>query len=193
MIEINLLPEELKLKAKAKKIGLAIEPKRLLYFIPLIFGLLIIIHICLAGILAAKNSRLNVLNNKWQQFLPQRKSLEDFRKEYAFLSADAQVIQQLQKLRINWSDKLNKMSLYLPSGIWFNEISVSPKDFSLKASVVSLEKEEMGMINEFVRNLKNDAGFFKDFNNLELSSIQRKVIGGYDIIDFILAGTLKPK
>lgn len=191
MIEINLLPEELRVKAQKTMPGT--PPTQILYFIPFIFGLLIIIHIYLVGLFIIKSSQLNALNNRWQNLAPQRKSLEDLRKEYALLSTDVKVIQQLFKQRINWSEKLNNLSLNLPNGIWFNEISISPKDFNLKASVVSLTREEMGLINEFIRNLKNDATFFKDFNNLELSSVQRKVIGGYETIDFILQGTLKSK
>jgi Tfp pilus assembly protein PilN len=101
------------------------------------------------------------------------------------------MIQQLIGQRINWAEKLNKLSLNLPSGVWFNEIQVNSKEFILKASVISLQKEEMNLINAFIDNLKNDKDFFKDFNNLELNSAQKRVIGGYDVTDFILVGILK--
>lgn len=189
MIEINVLPEELKIKAK--KIG--IEPRQILYFIPLVFLILVIIHIYLAGTLIIRNFRLNALNNKWHNLEPQRKTWEDFQREYVVLSDDAKVIQQLISQRINWSEKLNKLSLQLPYGVWFNEISLTSSDLILRGSVISLQKEEMNLINKFMDNLKNDTGFFKDFNTIELSSIQRKVIGGYDVIDFNLAGKLKSR
>lgn len=189
MIEINLLPEELKLKTR-KAIS-DIKLRRILYLLPLFFGILIMIHIYLAGALIIKNIQLNSLNNKWQMLKPQRKLVEDFNKECEGLSQDAKIIQQLISQRINWSEKLNKLSLNLPSGIWFNEISLSRKDFVLKASVVSLQKEEISQIYKLTDNLKNDRDFFKDFNDLELSSVKRKVVGGYDVVDFILTGKLK--
>jgi len=56
---------------------------------------------------------------------------------------------------------------------------------------VSLQQEEMNAINKFMDNLKKDSVFLKDFSNLELTSVQKKVIGGYDIADFVLSAKLK--
>lgn len=187
MIEINLLPQEL--KTKAKKFG--IDSKSILYFILLAFGIIIFVHIYLFAVTVAKNCQLRLLNNKWEKLEPQRKILGNFKNKYEVLSADAETIQQLITQRINCSEKLNKLSINLPSGVWFNELAISSRDFTLKGSVVSLQKEEMVLINKFMNNLKNDAGFLKDFNNLELSSIKRVTVSSYDIVDFILAGNLK--
>jgi Tfp pilus assembly protein PilN len=189
MIEINLLPEEL--KTKAKKIAKSTQLSQLLYFIPLAFGILIIIHIYLFGVFITKSLQFGALNNKWEMLQPQRKILEDFKKGYEAPSSDASIIKQLIGQRIFWSAKLNKLSLNLPKGTWFKELSIDHKNFILKGSVVSLQKEEMNLINKFMDNLKKDRDFFKDFSNLELTSVQRKVIGGYDVADFILVGTLK--
>lgn len=189
MIEINLLPEESKLKTKKRIYDVRL--RWILYLIPLIFAILIIIHMGLAGVLIIRNFQLRELHNKWKSLKPQRKLVEDFKKEYQGLSQEARMIQQLISQRINWAQNLNKLSLNLPSGVWFNEIQVNSKEFILKASVISLQKEEMSLINAFIDNLKNDKDFFRDFNNLELTSAQRKVIGGYDVTDFILVGTLK--
>jgi hypothetical protein len=35
--------------------------------------------------------------------------------------------------------------------------------------------------------------FFKDFTKLELSSVQKKSIGGYDVSEFVLQGEIKAK
>lgn len=191
MIEINLLPQELKLKTKKEPGGL--EKMQILYFIPLSFAILIIMHICLAGPLVIKQFQLNLLNNRWQKFAHQRKAVDDFRKEFTLSTDEDRIMQQLTNQRINWSEKLNKLSLHLPNGIWFYEIAINPRSLTLKATVVSLQKQEMSLISRFMGNLKSDANFFKDFNNLELSSVQRRVIGTYDILDFILTGNLKTK
>jgi len=177
MIEINLLPEELKAKPKSKKTGVGLQPKQILSLIPFIFGILICMH----------------LNNKWQKFEPQRKILDGFSKEYALLSEDALASQQFVGQRINWSEKLNNLSLKLPSGVWLNEIIVSQKDFIVRGSVVSLKAEEMNLIKIFIDSLKNNTAFIKDFDSLELGSVQRRTVGGYDIVDFNLAGNLKPR
>ncbi|MCX5701948.1 MAG: PilN domain-containing protein [Candidatus Omnitrophica bacterium] len=192
MIEINLLPKEL--KTKGKKIYT--DPRYLLRLAPLVpvalVAIFIFINLYLATVNIAKNLQLSYFNNKWKRLGAQRKTLEDFRKKYDVLfSADSKIIQKLVAQKISWPEKLNKLSLSLPSGIWFNELSFKEKSFVLKGSAVSLQKEEMNLINKFIDNLKKDKVFFKDFITLELSSVQRKVIAGYDILDFILNGTTK--
>jgi len=193
MIEINLLPAELRVAPKSKKISIDLKPNKLLALIPILVGLIVLIHIFLAIGGALKASQYRALKNKLLKLEPQRKELEDFNKEYSILLQDAQAIQQMIGQRIIWSQKLNRLSIDLPSGIWFSDLSVTPKDFILQASAVSLNKEEMNIITKLIDNLKNDPVFIQDFSNLELNSVQRRVIGGYDVIDFILTGTLKPK
>jgi Tfp pilus assembly protein PilN len=193
MIEINLLPEELRHKTKGKKTGPGIETKHLLYIVPFIFGVLICAHFYLAVANIIKSQQFRILNNKWQSLESQRSMLESFKKENAVLSQDTSAIQEMVGKRVDWSEKLNKLSLDLPSGVWFNELSISAKDFMLYGSAVSLQKQEMNLIKGFMDNLRNDKSFFKDFNNLDLSSVQRKTVGGYEIVDFIFTGTLKSR
>jgi len=192
MIEINLLPEEL--KPKTRKIGkVSIKSKPFLYLFPLLFAVLILVHICLAAVGIVKSFQFSQLNNKWKKLQPQRELLNNLKKEYDVLASNAKLIEELNSRRLNWSEKLNQLSLNLPSGIWFNEITVSQKDFVLKGSAVSLQKEEMSLINKFIESLKNNTAFTWGFNNLELSSVQRKSIVGYDVVDFILTVKLKAR
>jgi len=192
MIEINLLSQEL--KVQTRRIGkISMESKYLLYLIPIVFAVLISVHICLAVVATAKNLQFNILNNKWDRLKPQREVWNSLKKEYDALSSDAKLIEELNKRRTNWSEKLNRLSLDLPSGIWFNEIQFSRKDFVLKASVVSLQKEEMSLIKKFMDTLKNDTRFLKDFTSLDLGSVQKKSTSSYDTIDFILTAKLKAR
>src|SRR4030042_2205491 len=152
MIEINLLPEDL--KARGKKIVLG--PQYFLYAIPLVFGVLIFAHIFLAAAGIIKGYQFGVMNNKWKKLAPQREALKSLTEEYEMSSASAGIIRQLNMRRLNWSENLNKLSLDLPAGIWFKELSLSRNDFILKGSVVSLEKEEMSLVNKLIDKLKKD-------------------------------------
>lgn len=198
MIEINLLPEELRNKiVKANKPesvpGAGLEPKHFLLIIPLIFAFLLSAQL-IAGLTGiVRFSRLNALNGKWKSLSSDRKALEEFSDKYSLVSGDEQVIQQLLRDRIIWSEKLNKLSLYLPSGVWFEELSANQKELVLKGAVISLNKEELNLINQFIARLKNDPVFFKDFNTLELGSAQKNTLGSYDITEFNLNSTLKAK
>jgi len=188
MIEINLLPHDLRVSKEKKSY---LSPKYFLYLIPPIAGVILFIHLLLGLLWLTKGFQLGLLERNWQRLAPQRESLEKFRQQYEFLSQDAVTAQQLLKERVEWSKKLNKISLDLPNGVWLNDISVSGKNVTIRGSSVSLKKEGIGLINRFMENLKKDEMFIKDFSNFELNSILVRNIGGYDTEEFVLSATLK--
>ena len=201
MIEINLLPEELRVKTKSKNLEqvtisrpAAFDQEQLfVYAIPIILGLFVCAHIYFAVISIAKNGQLVALNQKWVQLEPQKKALDEFNNVYSSVSQDASLAQLLTGKRIVWAQKLNELSLDLPSGVWFNEIAINAKDIVIQGSVISLAKEEVNLLNKLLEILKADVEFSKDFVSFELSNVQKKNVGGFDIADFILTGVLKIK
>ncbi len=201
MIEINLLPEELKIKTKGHRPDPAIvksplaliQDQVLIYAILAVLGLFILAHFYSAVFLISKNGQWVSLNRKWLGLAAQKKALDEFNQEFSVISQDAGVLAQLSRQRVLWAQKLNELSLHLPAGVWFNEILLNGNNLMIKGSVISLEKEEVGLINRLLDNLKTTFEFAKDFSGLELSSVQKRSIGGYDIADFILVGALKPR
>jgi len=195
MIEINLLPPELRSKAKRAEVvkPTGKQPVYLLYIIPALLAILVCVHVYVAVTDAVNGRQLSSLNDKWKSLEQRRKEVAEFKKEFDAATNNINTIQQLTGQRINYAEKLNKLSLYLPKGVWFVDLVLDQKNMVLKGSVVSLQKEEFNLINGFIDSLKKDYGFIKDFNSLELSSIQRRVIVAYDIVDFILTGTQKAK
>ncbi len=191
MIEINLLPEQLKAKAASRKSKVTIEVNYFFYMIPFALAFLLFVHVYLGVLLVAKHNQIAGLNKKWLGLGSERRQLEIFNKENASQTQDSSAIKAWLDERIVWSEKLAILSKSLLSGIWFSELSVTPKDFTLRASVVSLQKEEMDTVKKFIDNLKTDTVFFKDFFSLELSSVQTRTIGNFDVLDFTLNGTLK--
>ena len=201
MIQVNLLPEELRAKSKAKSLEhksvtkhAAFSPDQLfVYALPVLLGVFVCIHVYFAFISISQNRQLVALNQKWIDLAPQKKALDEFNNVYSATSQDASLIGMINSKRMLWAQKLNKLSLNLPSGVWFNEITINAKDIIIEGSVISLAKEEVNLINKLLENLKADNEFSKDFSSFELSNVQRKNVGGYDIADFILTGVLKVK
>ena len=195
MIAINLLPEELKVKPKTEgsAFKFSLQEKYFVYLLPILICVLIFVHIVLILFSAVKGVQLTVLSNKWSSLGPQRKELDVFMQEHAAFSQDAIILQQLSNQRINWAEKLNKLSLNIPSGVWLTDLSITPKDLILKGSVIALQKEEMSLIHKFLSSLQNDQGFIGDFYNLELVSVQNRSVGGYEVSDFTLAGAIKKR
>jgi len=189
MIEINLQPEENKVKLKKEKADSKF--KQLLLIIPAAVGLLLLVHILLTVALIFKGFKLRTLTNEIKTLEPQKKALEQANKEQALLSRDAILTQQLLTGRSSFAQKLNSLSLDLPGGVWFEEVSFEDKKIIIKGSVISLQKEEMGLINRFINALKADDAFTKNLDTLDLSSAKKRTVAGYDIVDFILIGKLK--
>lgn len=193
MIEINLLSGDLKAKPSEKKLFGGVDLRYAAYALPASLAILVCAHSFLGVMAMVKRSELDSLNKKWQNMEPQRKELGEFNKEYVASEQDAALIKPLIDNRISWSKKLNRLSLDLPSGIWFTDISVNTKELSIRCSVISTEKIEMTLIKAFMDTLKNDAEFIKDFTTLELGPIQSQSIAGNEIANFTLKATLKTK
>ena len=191
MIEINLLPDEFKVQVKEKTPASAADIKRFLFILPVAAVVLVCVHIYLAANNISKNSRLRALTKEWQSMAPQKKDLDDFNKNYSASSDEIKTAQKLTENRIDWSRKLDKLSRDLPAGIWFKGLFIKSGQFNLEGSVISLQNDEMGLIRDFMDALKNDAEFFKGFDNLELGSVQSKAVGSYNVIDFVLSAKLK--
>ena len=187
MIEINLLPEELKPKPQK----FSVDPAYALVLIPVIFAFLIVAHLALGLMGVMKGQQLRVLNNKLKKLQPQLEQIMTFEKEQGLSPTDIQFVRAALSKRIIWSKKLNTLSLSVSDGIWFNSLSVTSRDLVIKASVVSLEKEEIGLINKFMKNLRQDEQFMRNFDDLQLGTTQRKQIGGFDVVDFSLTAIMK--
>ncbi len=196
MIEINLLPVELRSKATKKAEPVKSQGKQplfLLLIIPALFVILVIFHIYMAIAGGANNAQLRALEDKWKGLGQRRDEVAAFKKDYDAAVLANNTIQQLIDQRVNYAEKLNKLSLYLPKGVWFVDLVFDQKNMVLKGSVISPQKEELILINKFIESLKKDQGFIKDFYSLELSSIQRRVIASYEVMDFILTGVMRAK
>ncbi|MDD5108269.1 MAG: PilN domain-containing protein [Candidatus Omnitrophica bacterium] len=201
MIEINLLPEELRVKTREKvSEQVTVETRSFLnqdqlfvFAIPVLLSLLVLVHLYFGVVSISQNGKLASLNRKWIELGPQKKVLDEFNQRYSTASQDAGLMQLLIRQRVLWAQKLNDLSLNLPVGVWFNDISFVKQNITIQGSVVSLKMEELNLINRLLNSLKTDNGFSKDFTNLELSNVQKRAVGSYDVADFVLQGALKLK
>jgi Tfp pilus assembly protein PilN len=201
MIEINLLPEELKFKIKGRSLDQAItrgplaliQDQVFIYLIPVILVIFILLHFYFGILLVSKNMRLAALNRKWSALAVQKKAVDAFNQEFSTGPQDTTLLLPLARQRVLWAQKLNLLSLNLPAEIWFREILINSNNLTIKGSVISLEKKEINLINKFLDSLKTSLEFSKDFSNFDLSNVQNRDVGGYDIADFVLMGALKSR
>ncbi len=193
MIEINLLPEEQRVKTR-KTIAAPIvgfDPTYLVYLVPAVIGVLLLTHFYLGSVFFFKQGHLKSLGKEWSGLESQRQKTGSFKTEFEANSQDALIVDELTNKSVHWAEKLNRLSLDLPPGLWFNEITVSRKSLEIKASVFSLESNGIDVVNKFLFNLKNDKAFFQDFSNLETGNMLTRKLGSYEVMDFTVTGTLK--
>lgn len=188
MIEINLLSEE----SRQKRIKLGhFDPSLLKYLIPIAGAILIIINIYFIWVSLSYNSRLSAVEKKWNSLEKQRKEVEEFRKTGIALNSKEELINKINDQRILFSQKLNRLSMDLPSGVWFSELDMSKNKFELRGSAVSVKKDEISLINAFLEKLKQDEDFFKDFSSISIDSLKSRNISSQEIVDFLISGKLK--
>jgi Tfp pilus assembly protein PilN len=195
MIEINLLPEEQKAKTRkavsSAPAGKGFDPTYLVYAVPVVAAVLLITHFYLGFVSFSFQGRLRALNKEWSGLESQRQKIGSYKSETEVNSQDSLIIDELTTKSIRWSEKLNRLSLDLPPGVWFNDIAISRKSLEIKSSVFSLDSNGVDLINKFLYNLKNDKEFFKDFISVETGNMVTKKLGSYEVMDFTLTGMLK--
>lgn len=190
MIEINLLPEEM------RKVKL-IREMRFLNKKSLIIGLgcLVLFHIFLCTLAASSERRMVRLEQNWQDMGSQRKIIMALKQELSEINKKIPLIEGLISNRILWSEKLNLISNLLVGGVWLTNLSLVEKQVStaetsqlliIKGSAASRTQEEPALIGKFMQNLKEETVFARDFEEIELGPIKKRRIGKTEVMDFIL-------
>ncbi len=189
MIEINLLPEELRKKKSEPSFNLNIEAEKLKFLIVGgAIGLLIFIVIVFSLGSFIRGAQIKRLLARENNFSGKLSQIDSVNKEIAVLKSKMTALDQLTKRKFLWSEKLNQLSGLVLPGIWFTHIYTDTENrLIIEGSVVSKSEEAMAFVGKFMKNLKDDQLFFKDFSNIKLESVQRKNKEERDIVDFKIA------
>jgi len=188
MIELNLLPEEL--KKKRRRIELPELP-----LIPLTVGIVIFlaaIQLLISGLIFLNQRQLKILDKKWEDIAPRKKELDRMKKIIAQTGRKNQAIEELMKRRINWARLLNNLSNDLTPNIWLRELSYEKDALALSGTAAGKGEETTAHIARFITILKSDKDFFKNFTDIELISIKKGFIADQDVMNFILLCKFKP-
>lgn len=194
MIKINLLPDRLKKKEKKALFNILQLPRETL--IGLIGGLvavLILLHFFLLGMLIIQKTRFSSLNRNWKKIAPFKSQVDEVRDEISSLENKMKsfdVVNNDSK-RVFWAKKMNQLSDFLPPGVWFAKLSLINEKLIIEGSAISQRGEEMVKVGKFTSALKDDPSFSKDFKDIELTSINRKLIKSTEVADFVITAILR--
>ena len=200
MIELNLLPEEL--KKKKQKIELPEIP-----FIPITIGViaaLLLLQLLLSGIIFASKKQLAALDRTWQEMAPEKKEVETIKGRISATSKKTRAIEELMQKRLNWSRLLNELSNSMIANIWLSGLIYDEKSaksardkeksvptLRLSGSASAKGEGATSDIARFIESLKSNKNFFRDFDEIELVSIKKGQASGQDVMDFTLVASFK--
>ncbi len=195
MIEINLLPEELKVekkKAESQRIDISKIPiKNIIIITTAVF---IVSQIVAATTLLIKKNSLKKLNRLIKELEPRYNTALSLKSDIQQLGGKLSAINELTSKSILWSKKMADLSSAITEGIWLSELTLQDKKgpkgqqaMLLKGSAVSYpEGEEAAIIGEFIKSLKSNKGFFEDFEDVKLESSRIRKIKELEVMDFTI-------
>ncbi len=189
MIEINLLPEELRKKKSEFSFDLNMGAEKLKFWIGggAVGILILIVMILFLGSFIRK-AQINGLLAREKNFSGRLSQIDSVNKEIAVLKAKMSILDQLTKRKFLWTEKLNQLSDLVLPGVWFTHVYTDSENrLIIEGSVFSKSEEAMASVGKFMKNVKDDQQFFKDFKNIKLESVQRKNKEERDMVDFKIA------
>ena len=217
MIELNLLPQEL--RKQRKKIELPDLP--LIPISAAIIGALVVIQLVLGFLIMVSNKQLTSAEKTWKVLAPKKAEFDKIKKEIALTAQKTNAIEGLIADRFNWASFLNELSNSLTSNIWLTELSYNEQKTTIQASskkkkrkldsealkqpteqsverflmmsgsASGKDEEGTAYIARFIKSLKNNTGFFSNFDDVELVSIKKGTVSGKDVMNFSISCKFK--
>lgn len=193
MIEINVVPQELRKKKKKRLLpgGVEIPPEVIIGSIGGLFFLLILAHIGLLALNISKMKEHKQLKQEWQAILPHKEKVDGVVNNMRQLqNKHKAVVEVTGGEPINWAQKLNMISNELPRGVWLTKIALTDEMLFIEGSAISKNQDELINVHKYTSNLKRQKKFMADLTELELGSIQRRTERGIDVADFLITTKL---
>ena len=200
MIEINLLPKELRV---TKRIFVA--NKEFCIFAGVgAGGILLAFFLFLLAIIGGQEIALKRTEEELAHLDSARQEIKQLKTTLRFLQNQSSTAEGLLKHPLLWSQKMNQISDLLQSGIWLTGLELQRRSIttekreikekamlSIRGRVYSRDKEEAAIVGKYISALKGDKDFFKDFEDIRLENIQGHLLGGVSVSEFVLVCPLK--
>lgn len=149
--------------------------------------LILLVALLLIGS-AVRKRQIMSLMSKEQAMSSEKAQAEEVNKDILFMMAKMAELNEVTKRKFFWSQKLNELSNIVLPGIWFTRVYTDAEGrFIIEGSVVSKKQEAMATVGKFMKDIRENQSFFKDFSNVKLESVQRKGAGERDVVDFRIA------
>ena len=185
MIEINLLPGNLRKKKQFQfNLDLQANSVRLIGG-GAILGVLIVLIIFFSVGASIRKAQVSRLIKREQAMAQQTSQAETISRDVSILNAKMAALDEITQRSFLWAEKLNQLSDLILPGIWFTRIYMdSGNRLMVEGSVISKKEEAMASVGKFMKDLREDEAFFKDFTNVKLESVERQSLDNRDVVEF---------
>lgn len=185
MITVNLLPRQQR-RVERKTINLPYKPVLILAA-----GLLIFLHVLLLTFFSLKSAQLFFLKQTWASLEGDTKLLNSTKTEIRDLEGRVTSMKTCLTRPASFTQLFSVLTRATPGGLWLERFSYSEQGLVIQGSVISLDQDEMTIIGKFLQDIKSQPSFEGLFSKIELSSVQRRKVKTFDVVDFVLLGDLK--
>ncbi|TRZ50519.1 MAG: hypothetical protein D4S01_06535 [Dehalococcoidia bacterium] len=217
MIELNLMPKDMQVfenKKKKTSFGFKVPNMSPAPVIIGVISVIILSQIILGLIAFVQRKQFIAVTKALSDIAPQQSIASVLKKEVDELSGKFTVIEGLTQGSIVWSKKLYDLNKAMTDGIWLSSLSlnietpVSARQYGTAGmaqgpgnkqtliltgfAISSGQTEETATVGRFIDSLKKDKDFFKDFDDIKLSSIQRESYGSTDVMNFTIICYFRP-
>lgn len=205
MIEINLLPEELKKKASPfGKIDFSAFKLEKVPILPIAAGfvaLLVALEVLALGLGIYYNISFGALKKRYDLIMPQKSQADALKAQYDMIHKRAAAIDELMGKRFSWARKLNQLSDAVTPGIWLSELDYSEQadDIARPASskvsslpgmliingyAAGVGEQGASLVGKFIKSLKDDPGFYSDFGDIKLVAVKSDKAENQEVMSF---------
>lgn len=198
MIDINLVPENMRKNRRSKTVAVSSAavtglPQTVVFGILGAFTVLLIIALLgCQGYLALQISKRNNLKKQLADIEQARKNVEMTIQDIKNLNVRVKTLEKVVGGRtILWAEKLNEISDNLPRGVWLTKVALEAQYLVLEGSAVSKMKTEIADIHILTGKLKGNKGFMANLKSLELDMIKARNVDNLSVADFKIRAELE--
>ncbi len=205
MIEINLLPEELR---KKEKIKLDLPEVPVFKILSTVLIVVISAQILLSTFAVYQKIEFIRTKKAVEKLINEDREIAARKAETLAMSNDLKEIKAMTERKFLWAVLLNALSDSMTKGVWLRSLSVATlaaneptskkkggkvqkrRILNLEGSVIG-SGQETAIIGKFIQQLKESPRFGEWFEDIKLSAINQKKIKDFDVYDFVLIGIFK--
>lgn len=199
MIEINLLPHELRKKPSLFSgidfKGIDIKSIPTLKIAAGIGAGLVLIQLAVFLIGIISRVELASITKKYDAILPEKKEADILKAKVADINKRSGAIDELMVKRFSWARKINLLSDCMTPGIWLSELyyderPVPGKKTAMPGALVisgyasGVGEQGAALIGKFIKSLQDNKDFYSDVASVDLVSTKSDKVDKQDVMSF---------